>query len=228
MNKDKISLPSAVISLSGGLDSSTLLYEYADQIALAVSFDYGSKHNRRELECARHLCQKLGIEHLIIPLKFIGQYYSSNLLEGQGHIPMGDYDEENMAATVVPFRNGIMLSVLAGLAESRGLDTILIANHFGDHHIYPDCRSSFIEPMTLAIKEGTSNCVSLHAPYTNLTKADIVRRGLEFEVPYADTYSCYCGTELHCGDCATCRERKQAFEEIGVVDPTIYTDNKPL
>lgn len=129
----------SVIIVSGGMDSITLLHEKAEEIALAVTFDYGSNHNKREAECAARHCQQLGIEHIIIPLAFIGQYFKSSLLEGADAVPEGHYEAENMKSTVVPFRNGIMLSVACGLAESRKLSKVLIANHHGDHAIYPDC-----------------------------------------------------------------------------------------
>ena len=101
----------SVIIVSGGMDSITLLHEKAEEIALAVTFDYGSNHNKREAECAARHCQQLGIEHIIIPLAFIGQYFKSSLLEGADAVPEGHYEAENMKSTVVPFRNGIMLSV---------------------------------------------------------------------------------------------------------------------
>ena len=211
-----------LIVLSGGMDSVTLLYEYQDGLALAVSFDYGSKHNARELPYARLHCERLGIEHLTIPLSFIGQYFRSALLEGGGAIPKGSYDEENMAATVVPFRNGIMLSIAAGLAESRGLTKVYLANHFGDHAIYPDCRASFIRPMHEAILQGTSNAVEVTAPYTDISKGDIARHGKLLGINYAETWSCYEGGDLQCGSCATCIERREAMQEAGIEDPTHY------
>lgn len=209
----------AILIYSGGLDSTTLLYEYKDEISLAVTFDYGAKHGAREIECAKYNCNKLGIKHLIIPLDFMGKYFRSNLLESGGEIPEGNYDEENMRSTVVPFRNGIMLAVAAGLAESYDLDTVLLANHSGDHSIYPDCRPSFIEAFDSATKEGTYNGVRVVSPYCNITKRDIALRGRELGIDYSMTYSCYKGGEVHCGCCGTCRERKEALEGF---DPTVY------
>ena len=209
----------AILIYSGGLDSTTLLYEYKDEISLAVTFDYGAKHGAREIECAKYNCNKLGIKHLIIPLDFMGKYFRSNLLESGGEIPEGNYDEENMHSTVVPFRNGIMLAIAAGLAESYDLDTVLLANHSGDHSIYPDCRPSFIDAFDSATKEGTYNGVRVVSPYCNITKRDIALRGRELGIDYSKTYSCYKGGEVHCGCCGTCRERKEALEGF---DPTVY------
>ena len=214
----------SLIALSGGVDSTTLLYEYREEIACAVGFDYGSKHNARELAAAKAICRELEIPYLIIPLAFIGEYFRSDLLLSGGEMQLGDYSEENMRSTVVPFRNGIMLSILAGLAESRDLQQVLIANHFGDHAIYPDCRESFVKPMGEAITASTSNGVKLVAPYTKLTKAEIVARGTRLGVPYGKTYSCYQGGERHCGRCGTCRERHEAFVANGLEDPTLYEE----
>lgn len=214
----------SLIALSGGVDSTTLLYEYREEVACAVGFDYGSKHNARELAAAKAICRELEIPYLIIPLAFIEEYFRSDLLLSGGEMQLGDYSEENMSSTVVPFRNGIMLSVLAGLAESRDLQQVLIANHFGDHAIYPDCRESFVKPMGEAITAGTSNGVKLVAPYTTLTKAEIVARGTRLGVPYGKTYSCYQGGERHCGRCGTCRERHEAFVANGLEDPTLYEE----
>ncbi len=215
-------LRDSVIIYSGGLDSTTLLYEECDRVALAVTFDYGSNHAAREIACARHHCGQLGIEHLVIELGFMGRYFHSSLLSGGDAIPTGNYDEENMKSTVVPFRNGIMLSIACGLAESRGLKRVLIANHGGDHAIYPDCRPSFINAMDAAMRAGTYVNVEIAAPYTHLTKADIVRHGAKLGVDYGETYSCYRGGEHHCGTCGTCSERREAFREAGIPDPTEY------
>ena len=214
----------SIIIYSGGLDSTTLLYEERERIALAVTFDYGSNHAAREIACARRHCEKLGIEHLVIDLAFIGRYFCSSLTAGADAIPDGNYDDENMRSTVVPFRNGIMLSVACGLAESCGLKRVLIANHGGDHAIYPDCRPEFVEAMDSAMTAGTYEGVKLVAPYTDITKGDIVKRGVKLGIDYGTTYSCYRGGERHCGRCGTCRERKEAFAEAGIIDPTNYED----
>jgi 7-cyano-7-deazaguanine synthase len=214
----------SVIIYSGGLDSTTLLYEERGRIALAVTFDYGSNHAAREIACARWHCEHLGIEHLVIDLAFIGKYFDSSLTAGADAIPEGNYDDENMRSTVVPFRNGIMLSVACGLAESRGLRRVLIANHGGDHAIYPDCRPEFVKAMDSAMIAGTYEGVKLAAPYTNITKGDIVKKGVALGIDYGKTYSCYRGKERHCGRCGTCQERKEAFKEAGIIDPTNYED----
>lgn len=214
----------SLIILSGGMDSVTLLYNKKEEIALAVTFDYGSNHNKREQEYAAYHCKQLGIEHIIIPLSFIHDYFKSSLLEGAEAIPEGHYAAENMKSTVVPFRNGIMLSIACGLAESRGLDTVLIANHCGDHAIYPDCRGAFINAMSAAMSNGTYAKVKINAPYTDISKTDIARIGKMIGVDYSKTYSCYKGGEKHCGKCGTCVERKEALHDAGIDDPTEYEE----
>ena len=208
-----------ILVYSGGLDSTTLLYEYKDRISLAVSFDYGSKHNAREIEFAKENCRRLGIKHLVIPLGFIGQYFRSDLLQSGGEIPEGSYADGNMHSTVVPFRNGIMLAVAAGLAESYDEDAVLLANHSGDHAIYPDCRPEFIDAIAEAVRTGTYNGVKVLSPYCHLTKREIALRGKALGIDYSLTYSCYKGGEKHCGKCGTCIERKEALEGF---DPTEY------
>lgn len=204
------------------MDSVTLLYDYRDRIALALSFDYGSNHNAREIPFAQEHCQKLGIRHVVIPLTFMSGLFKSSLLEGADAIPEGDYADENMKSTVVPFRNGIMLSVAVGLAESEGLKHVMMANHGGDHAIYPDCRPEFVSAFSEAARTGTYPGITLLSPYTHLTKADIARRGKELGVDYGKTWSCYKGGEVHCGRCGTCVERREALAEAGIDDPTVY------
>jgi len=212
----------SVLIYSGGVDSTTMLYEFRDRIAVALSFHYGSNHNDKELAFARLHCERLGIKHIVISLDFIGKMFHSSLLEGADKIPEGNYDDENMRSTVVPFRNGIMLSVAAGLAESEGLRYVMMANHAGDHAIYPDCRPGFVKAMSEAIQNGTYEGIEIDAPYTGLTKADIARRGKNLGINYEETWSCYKGGEHHCGKCGTCQERKEAFREAGIDDKTIY------
>lgn len=212
----------SVIIVSGGMDSITLLYDKKEEIALAVTFDYGSNHNAKEIAWAKVHCERLKIKHIVIKLDFMHKYFTSSLLEGAEAIPEGHYADENMKSTVVPFRNGIMLSIAAGIAESNGLKKVLIANHGGDHTIYPDCRPAFIKAMNEATKNGTYVNVSICAPYTNITKADIARIGKRLGIDYSETWSCYKGGEKHCGKCGTCIERKEALALAGIEDKTEY------
>ena len=212
----------SLIIVSGGMDSITLLYDRKDSIALALSFDYGSNHNSREIPYAQLHCQRLGIRHIVIPLDFMHQYFTSSLLEGAEAIPDGHYADENMKSTVVPFRNGIMLSVAIGIAESNGLKKVLIANHGGDHAIYPDCRPDFISAINKAAMSGTYLNVEVDAPYTNISKTDIARRGAALGIDYSETWSCYKGGAVHCGTCGTCVEWKEALHDAGIDDKTEY------
>ena len=212
----------AIIVVSGGMDSITMLYDYRERMALAVTYDYGSKHNAKEIPFAQLHCRRLGIEHIVIPLGFMQQYFQSSLLQGGEEIPEGHYAADNMKSTVVPFRNAIMLSVAVGMAESRGLQSVFIANHAGDHTIYPDCRPEFIRAFDATAACGTYNHVRIEAPYTNLSKADIARKGALLGIDYAETWSCYKGGDVHCGRCGTCVERREALAEAGIADTTAY------
>lgn len=213
-----------LVVLSGGLDSSVMLAHVmqSNDVIGCLTFWYGSKHNEREYQAACSITQhyKVGLKR--IGLDFIPNNFKSDLLLSGGDIPKGHYEHESMKRTVVPFRNGIMLSIAAGYAESIGAEQIAIGNHFGDHAIYPDCRKTFIEPMKLAIKEGTEKNITLLSPFCDLKKEDIVKIGEKLLVPMYMTYSCYNGSTDHCGECGTCVERKEAFKLAGVNDPTIY------
>lgn len=215
-------MKNSVIIVSGGMDSITLLYDHKDEIALGISFDYGSNHNAREIPFAKMHCERLGIKHITINLDFMHQYFKSSLLDGAEAIPEGHYADENMRSTVVPFRNGIMLSIAIGIAESNNLDQVFIANHGGDHTIYPDCRPEFINAIDAAATAGTYNNVKVVAPYTKITKSDIARIGKKLGIDYTETWSCYKGGEVHCGKCGTCVERKEALAEAGIEDKTRY------
>ena len=216
----------ALVVFSGGMDSTTALFWARREFAgiSAVSFSYGAKHNARELAAASIICRKLNIPRLEIPLDFIGKYFHSSLLKTGGSIPEGAYNETNMASTVVPFRNGIMLAAAAGLAEDSGYSAVILGNHSGDHAIYPDCRPEVIDGMARAIGTGTGGKVKLLSPFCNMTKGQIAALGAELGVDFSLTWSCYNGREKHCGKCGTCRERKDAFREAGIPDPTVYED----
>jgi len=201
-----------IIIYSGGMDSTVLLYKYAPFIKLAISFDYGSKHNDREFEAAQYHTSKLEIKHIRVALPFINELFKSDLLKSGGDIPKGHYQDLSMKQTVVPFRNGIMLSIACGIAESIGAEKVLIANHSGDHTIYPDCRPTFIGAMNEAMAYGTYTNVNILSPFLNMSKREIALLGNHYKIDWSKTYSCYEGQDLHCGTCGTCVERKEALE----------------
>lgn len=219
-----------VVLVSGGMDSVAALYDAAEKhtVVGGLSFDYGSKHNHREIPLARHHCDRLGIPHRVISLGFVNELFASDLLQSGGDIPEGHYEEANMKATVVPFRNGMMLSIAAGYAESCGSEGLVIAAHSGDHAIYPDCREEFMKSMGDAIKSGTYAGIELIRPFIAMRKEDIAERGHELGVDFSQTWSCYKGRDIHCGRCGTCVERREAFLIAGIPDPTEYADAGPL
>lgn len=209
---------------SGGMDSTVLLHSKKDAIKLALFFDYGSNHNDREFVFAKINTEKLGIELRRIDIKSIMQHMKSSLLEGADAIPEGRYDEKNMSSTVVPFRNGIMLSIAAGIADTESLNTILLAAHKGDYKQYPDCREAFITAMSNSVYTGTNYRVCVDAPYGVFDKKQIAEIGAKIEtLDFAETWSCYkADTSKHCGKCGTCIERIEALD--GLNDPTEYED----
>ncbi len=219
-----------VVLVSGGMDSVTALYHAATghEVVAGLSFDYGSKHNACELPLAQHHCQKLGVRHECVDLDFIGATFQSDLLQSGGEIPEGHYAEATMKQTVVPFRNGIMLSVACGFAESVDAQGVVIAAHAGDHAVYPDCRAPFMEAMGAAMREGTYARIALLRPFIAMGKAAIVSRGTALGVDFGATWSCYKGGKVQCGACGTCVERREAFMLAGVPDPTVYLNTAPL
>ena len=219
MSKEKV-----IVLLSGGMDSVTAFYQALQdyEVVAGLSFDYGSRHNHKEIPFARYHCEQHGIPHQVIELPFIGKSFQSSLLQGGEEIPEGHYAADNMKSTVVPFRNGIMLSIAGGYAESLGVKGVVIAAHSGDHAIYPDCRTDFLTAMNQALQLGTYENVRLISPFARVDKTEIARIGGRLGVDFAQTWSCYKGLEVHCGVCGTCYERKEAFELAGLEDPTEY------
>lgn len=216
-----------LIVLSGGMDSATALgfaMQNNFEVIGAVHFQYGSKHNAKELIAAQALADHYKIKLHIVPLPFVNDLFKSDLLQSGGEIPEGHYEDQSMKRTVVPFRNGIMLSIAAGLAESLEADSVMLGNHAGDHAIYPDCRAEFVDPMKKAIEVGTYRKIQLLTPFVNITKADIAKAGERFGVPYGMTWSCYKGGNIHCGKCGTCVERIEAFQKSGIADLTVYEE----
>ena len=209
---------------SGGLDS-TILYHHLiaeGHTVRCLNFSYGSKHNERERAAARSLVPDL--VEVDLDLSFLK---SSLLKASEEAVPEGHYTDETMKSTVVPFRNGIMLSYAVGVAENENLDAVAFANHAGDHAIYPDCRREFVEAFGSAAETGTYNHVKLLSPFVAMSKIEIVKLGksLGLEEVMFQTWSCYKGGAVHCGKCGTCVERREAFGEAGITDKTTYESN---
>ena len=219
-----------VVLCSGGMDSVTALHwaRAHHTVVAAVSFDYGAKHNPRELPFAAEHADRLGVRHEIVRMDFVNRLFASDLLTSGGDIPEGHYEAANMKQTVVPFRNAVMLSIATGFAESAGAEALVIAAHGGDHAIYPDCREAFMQAMGDAMRLGTYAGIALLRPFISYTKAEIASEGAKLGVNFARTWSCYKGGVIHCGKCGTCVERREAFIEAGVPDPTSYESNDPL
>jgi 7-cyano-7-deazaguanine synthase len=213
---DPKNVEDTVIILSGGMDSTTLLYYLRDlKINMAaLTFNYGQRHHR-EIACAVATCAKLEVPHSVIDLKPITWLINNSVLTDHSlEVPEGHYTDEIMKQTVVPNRNMIMLSIAIGYAENLKFDSVSIANHAGDHAIYPDCRTEFIDALNKASILGTYNEIKLFSPFTDMTKTGIAMIGLQLGIDYdKDTWSCYKGNEVHCGKCGTCVERLEALKE---------------
>jgi 7-cyano-7-deazaguanine synthase len=216
----------AVVLLSGGLDSTVLMYSllFEDFEVVALSVRYGQKHER-ELVAARVSAStaKVPLVHVDAAASLfpVFEHATSSQVGTQGiAVPHGHYADESMKLTVVPNRNMLLLSIAGALAASIGARTVAYAAHAGDHPIYPDCRPEFMAAASDALRLGSQ--IDLYAPFANISKTDIVRRGSKLRIPFDLTYSCYEGRPTHCGLCGTCFERREAFREAGVPDPTPY------
>ena len=214
----------SIVVLSGGMDSTVLLADTLSKgISVeALSFDYGSKHSDKELTCAIEICKKYNVAHQIVELPFINELFSSSLLKSGNQIPEGEYNEPSMKSTVVPFRNGIMLSITVGYAESIGAENVLLGSHSGDHFIYPDCRPEFNNAFSEAVYLGTDKKVRLRFPFADIDKRDIGDLGKKLGVDFKSTWTCYKGGKFHCGKCGACDERKYALRYDEGLDETKY------
>lgn len=219
----------ALVSLSGGLDSTTLLARYASMgyRLLAVSVDYCQRHGPRELAAARQVASHYDAEHLVLDLREIGGLLSGSALTDTGvDVPSGHYAWKNMAVTVVPNRNAIIANVLAGIGVARGADLVALGMHAGDHAVYPDCRPQFLAALQQLVQVANDGYrpPQVEGPFIAMTKTEIVTLGAQLGAPLELTWSCYRGGEQHCGVCGTCYERREAFTDAGVPDPTHYDD----
>lgn len=213
-----------VLSYSGGLDSSVLLYKLlseGDEVH-CLNFQYGSKHNETERQKAKAICAQNSVPFIDIELPFVNKLFNSDLLKSGNDLPLGHYSEASMKQTVVPGRNTIMLSIAIGYAESIKAQRIAIANHADDHGTYPDTRPEWVVSMSLVAYHGTFERIKLYAPFTHFLKSDICVLGEKLNVPFKETWTCYAGGTVHCGECGACTSRKEAFENANIPDPTEY------
>lgn len=223
----------AMVLSSGGIDSTTCLgiavEQYGRQNVMALSVSYGQKHDR-ELMASENVAEYYGVEHLSLDLEKIFVYSDSSLLKHSGRgIPEEEYVEQlkktdgKPVSTYVPFRNGLFLSSAASIALSKGCSVIYYGAHADDAagNAYPDCSMEFHRAISEAIYIGSGKQLRVEAPFVDMTKAGVVKKGLELDVPYRLTWSCYEGKDKPCGVCGTCLDRAEAFRLNGVKDPAL-------
>ncbi|WP_027350710.1 7-cyano-7-deazaguanine synthase QueC [Halotalea alkalilenta] len=216
----------AVVIYSGGMDSFTVLHRAIDEgfEVHALSFDYGQRH-RRELEVAARVCRRLGIDHRVVDLRAIhGLIDASSLTDASKPLPKAAYAGDNMRSTVVPNRNMILLALAIGHAVNIEAPVCFYGAHGGDHAIYPDCRPEFVDKINAVAAIANYQPVEVVAPYLHADKASILADGLAMGLDYADTWTCYLGAALACGECGSCRERLAAFAAHRLEDPLDYVD----
>jgi 7-cyano-7-deazaguanine synthase len=217
-----------VVIVSGGMDSVTLAHvlKHEGHDVRLVSFDYGQRH-RKELSFAQQCARDIHARHDIIDLTNITRLISrSSLTSHDIDVPDGHYAEDTMRQTIVPNRNSIMAAIAIGIAVNEQADHVALGIHAGDHYIYPDCRPTFATTLEQHAKVANAGFLPDHftilTPFVDMTKGEIVAQGATIGVPYDRTWSCYKGGDTHCGACGTCFERREAFADAGVIDPTNY------
>jgi|TARA_Y100000310_G_scaffold247412_1_gene253010 7-cyano-7-deazaguanine synthase len=215
----------AVIILSGGMDSTTLLYQILSEgyETSAISFDYNQKH-KKELMVATKTCQKFDVPHKIINLSILNELAPSSLTRDDWEVPEGHYADENMKETVVPNRNMVMLSLATSYAIGIKANEVFYGAHSGDHDIYPDCRKEYVKQLSKTIEMCDWHKIKLVAPFLNIDKGDIVIKGQALNVDYSLTWTCYKGKDKACGKCGSCTERLEAFDKAGTKDPLKYDE----
>ncbi len=218
----------AVAIASGGIDSSTLLYKLTNDgfNVHSLTFIYGQKHSR-EIQAAEDITSKLGVEHRIIDISSVRELLASSALINPDirvpEVPETVEHYETLKRTIVPNRNSIFLSLAIAYALNIGANRVFYGAHFSDRGVYPDCRKEFVDAFMHAERLATDNLeLTIEAPFVNMNKSEIVKLGTKLGVPYKIAWSCYKGGRLHCGVCSSCRERKRAFLEAEVTDPTEY------
>ncbi|MCR5666476.1 MAG: 7-cyano-7-deazaguanine synthase QueC [Eubacterium sp.] len=224
----------AMVLFSGGVDSTTALGmaidKYGADNVIALSMSYGQKHDK-EIQSSIAVAEYYGVEHLFLDLSKIFQYSDCSLLKHSTQdVPKESYNEQidkthgdKPVSTYVPFRNGLFLSTAASIALSKECSVIYYGAHADDAagFAYPDCSGAFNNAMNEAIWEGSGHQVKIEAPFVNVSKAEVVKKGLELGVPYELTWSCYEGGDEPCGTCGTCIDRAAAFAANNVKDPAL-------
>jgi 7-cyano-7-deazaguanine synthase len=219
----------AIVVLSGGMDSTTLMAHYASLrfTLVAVTIDYGQRH-RREIESARAVAAHYGAAHKVIDISGFGSLLTGSALTDDGvAVPDGHYAEESMRATVVPNRNAVLANVAVSVGVAQRADVVALGMHAGDHFVYPDCRPAFIGALRelVAVANDGFPTPRVEVPFMTWSKADIAAHGTRLGAPLALSWSCYKGGASHCGVCGTCYERREAFRDAGIPDPTGYLDS---
>jgi len=219
----------AVILVSGGMDSATAVYEALDRgyDPYFLHTSYGQETEHRERECAEALAEEVdAADFLHVETGHLSAIGQSSLTDDEMAVADADPDSDEIPSSYVPFRNANLLSMAVSYAEANDCNAVFIGAHSEDFSGYPDCRPAFFEAFQQVIDAGTKpeTEIDLIAPFVEDSKTDIVERGLELEVPYEITWSCYRSEKPACGTCDACAFRLEAFQNVGERDPIEYAE----
>ena len=212
--------PKCVVVLSGGPDSAVVAYwaKKEDFELYPITFNYG-QIAVKETKSAQKIAESLGTKTKIVDLSALKDVFGEVTSLCNTNIPLTSEFSEPI---IVPFRNAIFLSVAVSYAVSVSADKIFYGAHGSDEPFYPDCRREFYEAFEKAARLGTGEQISIQAPFSGKRKSEVIKIGTELDVPYEFTWSCYRDSEKHCGKCESCVNRKKAFKEAGIADPSKY------
>lgn len=225
-----MSKPKAISVLSGGLDCTVATSMYNDKYDItAITFNYGQQSFKRELKAAEEVCQKLGMEHIVIDLPWLKEISNSSLTTDEDIPTPTDEDLDNYESAQktaksvwVPARNTIFCSIALAYAEAMKAKIIIVGWDYEEAITFPDNSKEYLDAFNKTIEYGSFDPIQIKAPLINLDKDDIVKTGIEHNAPLAESYSCYVGDEKHCGICESCKRRRRAFEKLKIDDPTEY------
>lgn len=222
--------PKGITVLSGGLDSTVATSIFVKDYDLtAITFNYGQQSLNQEIKHAKQICKKLNMKHVIIDLPWLKEISNSSLTTDEDIPKPSDNDLDNPDVAIetaksvwVPARNTVFCSIALAFAESIHAEIIIVGWDYEEAVTFPDNSKEYLNAFNETIRYGSYDNIEIKAPLINMNKEDIVIKGDEVDAPMNLSYSCYVGSEKHCGICESCKRRRRAFTKAKIIDPTEY------